>query len=46
MQDKEVKRLNGVYNRLLESNGVDLYGEPHLPLSIVFVTRALLNLSQ
>ena len=27
MQAKEIERLNGVYKKLLNSNGVDMYGE-------------------
>ena len=28
MQAKEIERLNGVYKKLLNSNGVDMFGEP------------------
>ena len=27
MQAKEIERLNGVYKKLLRSNGVDMYGK-------------------
>lgn len=29
MQAKEIERLNGVYKKLLHSNGVDMYGKSH-----------------